>query len=238
MGLLHSFLTGYDRWRRRAHEFVGSARYSRPALDQLDLKLERHLDFDGGFFVEAGAHDGYAQSNTYYLERFRGWSGVLVEGIPALAALCRRNRPRSTVVQAALVAQAQPGDTVRMHFGGLMSAVAGALGSAEATAAHVRQGVAVQELPGTYEIAVPARTLSDVLDEAAPGREVDLLSLDVEGLEAAVLRGLDLRRHAPRFICVEARDRAEIEALLAPRYRLREVLVDHGARCDLLFART
>lgn len=238
MGLLHTVLLSYDRWRRRAYELARNPRYSRPALDGLDRKLERHLDFDGGFFVEAGAHDGYSQSNTYYLERFRGWSGVLVEGIPELAARCRANRPRATVVEAALVADARPGDKVTMHFGGLMSAVTGSLGSTAETEAHVRRGLAVQELRATYEVNVPARTLSQVLDEAALGREVDLLSLDVEGMEAAVLRGLDLRRHAPRFICVEVRNRAEIASLLAERYRLLEVLVDHGDRADLLFQRT
>lgn len=237
MSMLHDLLPGYRRWRRRAYEFAGNPRYSRPALDGLDLKLERHLDFDGGFFVEAGANDGYSQSNTYYLERIRGWRGVLVEGIPELAAQCRANRPRSVVVEAALVASAAPGETVTMHFSGLMSAVAGALGPGPATEEHIRRGLAVQRLAGTYAVNVAARTLSDVLDEAAPGREVDLLSLDVEGMEAAVLRGLDFRRHAPRFICAEVRNRPDIEAVLGERYRLQEVLVDHGERADLLYQR-
>src|SRR5438067_1783042 len=39
-------------------------------------------------FVEAGAHDGYTESNTYYLARFRGWSGVPVQAIPELYRQC------------------------------------------------------------------------------------------------------------------------------------------------------
>jgi hypothetical protein len=49
------------------------------ALDNLDVKLERYLDFDGGTFVEAGANDGVAQSNTLYFEWRRGWRGLLIE---------------------------------------------------------------------------------------------------------------------------------------------------------------
>jgi FkbM family methyltransferase len=225
------------RWRRRACETIGVSRYSRPALDQLDRKLERHLDRDGGFFVEAGANDGFTQSNTYYFERCRGWRGVLVEGIPALAAECRRNRPAAVVVEAALMASATPGQTVTMHYSGLMSAVENALGSAEATAEHISRGLAVQSLAATYAVEVRARTLTEVLEENCPAQEIDLLSLDVEGMEAGVLRGLDLARFAPRYLCVETRSRDEIQTILSARYRVAEILVDHGSRADLLWQR-
>ena len=222
--------------RRTACEALGNARYSRPALHQIDRKLERHLDFDGGFFVEAGANDGYLLSNTYYFEKMRGWSGVLVEPVPALAAECRRNRA-ARVFEAALVAVAEPGDTVELHFAGLMSTVAGALGNEMVTADHVAKGLAVQGLTGSYRLRVPARTLTGILDEARVAREIDLLSLDIEGGEPAALRGLDFKRHAPRFICVEARARAEIDALLAPRYHVAEVLAEAEAYQDVLYQR-
>jgi FkbM family methyltransferase len=223
------------RVRRTLCEAMGIARYSRPALHRLDRKLERHLDFDDGVFVEAGANDGVAQSNTYYFEKFRGWTGLLVEPVPALAAECRKNR-RGPVVEAALVATDGPGAMVDLHYAGLMSTVAGALGNAEATARHVQAGLALQQLPGTSCLRVPARTLSALLDEARIIRTIDLLSLDVEGAEPAALGGLDFIRHAPRFICVEARAPAAIAALLDTRYRLLEVLTDLGTHRDLLYA--
>jgi len=36
----------------------------------------------GGFYVECGAFDGERSSNTLYLERERGWTGLLVEMDP------------------------------------------------------------------------------------------------------------------------------------------------------------
>jgi FkbM family methyltransferase len=225
------------RARRGLFEALGSARYSRLGLHGLDRKLERHLDFDGGVFVEAGANDGVEQSNTYYLEKFRGWTGLLVEPVPALAEACRRNR-RVPVAEAALAAEEKPGATVEIHCAGLMSTVAGALGSAEATARHVALGLDVQPgLRGTRCERVPARTLSALLDETGITRAIDLLSLDVEGAEVAALRGIDYSRHAPRFICVEARDEAAIAAVLEPRYQVVEVLTDLGSHRDLLYAR-
>jgi len=234
-GLKRSY-RAVTRAGRSVCEALGVARFSRPALSSIDLKLERHLNIDGGYFIEAGANDGYRQSNTYYFEKIRGWSGLLIEPVPVLAAECRRNR-RGPVIEAALVAAAHPGETVELHFADLMSTVDGALATAEETARHVAQGLAVQHLAGGYRLRVPARTLSAILDEQGLSRSVDLLSLDVEGAEASALRGLDFARHAPRFICVEARDRAAIEAVLQPRYRLVETLTELGSHQDLLYVR-
>ena len=223
------------RARRTLCEAAGILRYSRPALDDLDRKLERHLDRDGGIFIEAGANDGVRQSNTYYFEKIRGWSGLLIEPVAELAAECRRNR-RSPVVEAALVAVEEPGAMVEIHVAGLMSTVTGALGGEDTTAAHVAAGLALQGLPDAGRRRVPARTLSGLIDEVGLAAPIDLLSLDVEGAELDALRGLDLARHASRFICVEARDPAPVAAILGSRYRLCEVLTASPTRSDLLFA--
>ncbi len=224
------------RARRAVCESLGIHRYSRPALYDLDRKLERHLDLDGGVFIEAGANDGVRQSNTYYFERIRGWSGLLIEPVPELAAECRKNR-RASVIEAALAATDVPGATVELHVAGLMSTVVGAMGDAAATDRHIAAALEIQKLVATRRIRVPARSLSALIDAAGFTRPIDLLSLDVEGAELMALRGLDLGRHAPRFICVEARQESEITALLAPRYELREVLTDVGTHRDLLFKR-
>lgn len=189
-------------------------RNPRPALNDLDRKLEPYLGFRNGFFIECGANDGYSQSNTYYLEKKLGWRGVLVEGIPELHRRCVRNRPNSRVFHAALVAPDFSDSTVTMHFADLMSVVDGSLGSAELQDQHLQDGVAVQKLDGRYTVEVPARTLGSILDEVEDLPPIDFFSLDVEGYEVNVLRGLGLERHRPRLILVEARFRAEVEELL------------------------
>ena len=47
---------------------------------------------------------------------------------------------------------------------------------------------------------------------------IDLLSLDLEGYEPSALRGLDLRRHTPKFIVIEAWNEPAIDDLLLGRY--------------------
>ena len=224
------------RWRRTVFERCGSARYSRPALNGLDRKLERYLHIDNGFFVEAGANDGFQQSNTYYFEKLRGWTGVLVEPVPELAAECRRNR-RGPVVEAALVAEDSPGATVPIRFAGLMSVLAHPTDSMVDPEQHVRTGLESQHLSTSYTVDVPARTLSSILDELGVTREIDLLSLDVEGAEIGVLRGIDWARHAPRFICIEVRQAEPLDALLFPRYERYEVLSEYDSYRDVLYKR-
>lgn len=210
-------------------ERLGSARYSRPALFELDRKLEAYLPERGGFFIEAGANDGYLQSNTYYFERIKGWTGLLVEPVPELYEACRRERPGSQVFNCALVPRDQDGRTVTITVGGLMSLVHGAQGSTEADRAHALAGTRGGHEPN-YDIEVPGRTLSSLLDEAGTG-EIDLLVLDVEGYEPEALAGLDLACHAPRFLLVEMLDpgraRSRIQRLIGDRYEFVEQLSPH-----------
>jgi FkbM family methyltransferase len=224
------------RWRlqraRRKRQAAGpDSPLVWPGLHGMDRKLNELLDQDGGFFVEAGGNDGFTQSNTYWLERFRGWRGILVEPMQELFEECRDERPDATVVRAALVPSDFDGDTVRMRFADLMSTVSGTHEDADRTELGTITG-----WRDAYEAEVPARTLSSILDETgAP--EVDLLSLDVEGYEPSVLRGLDLDRHAPRWILVEVHDiaagRPPIEDVLGDRYVLHGPL----SPLDLLYRR-
>ena len=202
---------------------------SRFALNDLDLKLERHLNFDGGTFVEAGANDGVAQSNTFYFEAFRGWRGLLIEPVPQLAQECRRYRPHAIVEPAALIAAGSEAEAVVLRYANLMSTIKGAMRTAEEEDAHIAGGCEVQRIE-TYELSVAAATLSSLLDKHGL-RNVDLLCLDVEGYELNALRGLDLSRHRPRFILVEARYRGEVHAHLSTDYQLIEELSFH----DLLY---
>lgn len=223
--------------RRSVFEWVGSDRYSHPALHDLDRKLIAHLPDGVGYFVEAGAYDGFIQSNTYWLERFRGWRGVLVEPVPHLYEQARRRRPGAHVVNCALVREGYAEDRVTMRYAGLMSLVVGAKGGAADEERHLRAGDMFGLDDVAYELIAPARTLTSVLDEAGAPSDFDLLSLDVEGFEAEVLRGLALNRYSPRFICVEMDDvglrRPQVEAVIGARYELVERLTPG----DLLYAR-
>lgn len=199
------------------------------ALDEIDRQVARHLRVEGGTFVEAGAHDGLTQSNTAMLEFSRGWTGLLVEPIPELASRCRGNRPGSVVEQAALVAADYPDQYIEMTYCNRSSIVEGGRGGPSADAEWLERCGRLPDQGSVqpYSLRVPARTLSSLL-AAHEMTHVDFLSLDLEGYEAAALRGLDFERHRPALVLIEvSRDRHAIEHALNPWYDEVAELSDH-----------
>lgn len=186
------------------------------ALNELDRKLSRYLDFDGGFFIEAGANDGIQQSNTLFFERHRKWTGLLIEPIPELANRCRVNRARCLVENAALTSFEDNRQTIEMRYCNLMSLVKGAMKTPQEELAHIEAGCRVQDIE-SRDVTVPAQRLSEILDRHKIER-IDLFSLDVEGFELNVLKGLDFDKHRPVHLLIEACYRQEIDSFLHPMY--------------------
>jgi FkbM family methyltransferase len=220
-----------QRWARRAWVRTvldrGRPLYHRvdpwTGLNGLDRKLVGYLPPGPGVFVEAGANDGIKQSNTYYLERKRNWSGVLVEPVPELAARCVRNRPGSKVAAVALVPPELHGQNVEIVDVDLMSVVHGSRSVGD-EAEHVAAGELVQGVR-RRTLSVPGRTLSSVLDEMRI-EQVDLLSLDLEGYEVQALYGLE-GRHRPSFVLVETQDVEAVADALGDAYRRVGLLSHH-----------
>ena len=202
----------------------------RPSLNNLDEKLSKYLNYENGYFVELGANNGYSQSNTFFLEYFKNWKGILIEGIEELSWLCNFLRLNSKVVHAACVDFLYPYDTITMRYANLMSIIKGAFKNEEADNQHIIKGMEFQNIKKSYEVEVPARTLTSILKEHNVNK-IDFLSLDVEGYEANVLRGLDFEIFQPKFICVEARFFEEVNNLLKNNYFIVEQLSHH----DYLF---
>lgn len=142
-----------------------------------------------GYFVEVGAYDPIFQSQTHHLELV-GWDGLLIEPVPDLADNLARGR-RAKVRQCACVA---PADAVHGRVG--------LLERRGNSTVHFDPHKVVNETV----IEVPAATLDTVLDEAGVER-VDFLSVDVEGAEPDVLRGITLSRYKPRLVLVDDTER-------------------------------
>lgn len=219
------------KYRRYFFEFLGSERYSRPYRRGVGKIIEKYLP-QNGFFLEVGANNGFSESNTYYLERFRNWQGILIEPIPHLYQECVKERPKSQVFNCALVSQDFPDNEIEMMYGHLMSLVTGAFDDDKIEAERV--AIAGRKLGFTpYKIKVPAKTLTSILDEANVDK-INFFSLDVEGFELNALQGLDFDKYRPEFMLVECLNEQsfqEIAAYISDYYDLFE----KASQVDYLF---
>jgi FkbM family methyltransferase len=160
-----------------------------------DYLLWHLFDFrPTGFFLDVGAHDGVALSNTKSFEE-AGWTGICVEPIPEMFEACRRVRRR--VVRAACVAGTRETVELRVDRSGLYAGI-------EADEAQALHGYQERRLgdPCFRTIRVPAMRAAALLSADDP--PIDFASIDVEGTEIDVLEGLDLTRNRPRVLVVEA----------------------------------
>ena len=200
-------------------------------LNEMDKVLERYLP-PNGFFVELGANDGIRQSNTLHLERYHGWVGVLIEPEIKNFEKCEKNR-KAKVVNAACVSFTYDKKTVPLIYSDLMTIASSGLETdILKPAEHAQLGISVQKDVSTYEFNAPALTLNSILKQHSTKNSIDFLSLDVEGAEIEVLKGVDHNQYRFDHCLIESRSEKKlIEYMQTNDYELIKKLSEH----DLLF---
>ena len=157
------------------------------------LAHECHLPARGTY-VDVGAGHPFRNSNTFGLY-LRGWSGVVIEPNPAHVALHRIVRPRDRVVEMG-VAEERASLTYYRFRNPDQNTF---------DPAFRDRSVAHGAVPAGERI-LPVAPLRDILDEAGLDGRIELMSVDCEGADLAVLRSADLSRHRPRWCVVEDLD--------------------------------
>ena len=203
-------------------------------LNNLDAKLINIIGHDQSFFVEIGANDGFTASNTKHLELFHNWQGVLIEPIPDQASRCRTHRRKTTkVFEAACVSFDYTDPTIELIYSDTMTIALGGVSDIIDREGHANSGIQfLSNALETYKFYAPARTMTSILEEAKSPSQMGLLSLDVEGGELEVLRGIDHARFRFDWILLESRNVDQIsEFLTLNSYQFYEKLGEH----DYLF---
>lgn len=152
-------------------------------------------DREGGFFLDVGAAWAVKASNTYYLEKNLGWTGIGIDALIDYASEWEELRPNSKFANY-LITDKSGGEGVfyKSESLGLSS---------------TKKGMAKGGLFGgssePEEIRVPMITLNDLLDQEGV-KKVDLVSMDIEGHEPNAFAGFDIERFAPELLVVEGKN--------------------------------
>jgi FkbM family methyltransferase len=157
-----------------------------------DVILQRvFADINDGCYLDVGASNPITDSNTYAMYK-RGWRGIALEPLP-FGPMWQKSRPDDLFLNVAV--GAEPGQvTLQVFRDSQISSVM------PETIAHWQRG---GHSPVTH-LRVPCVTLNEVLSQHLARRELHLVSIDVEGMEHEVLKGIDLRRYRPWVMVLEA----------------------------------
>ena len=172
--------------------------------------LEQDWPPEERYYFEAGANNGVSQSNTFQLDHYFGWRGVLVEPVTANFKKCQKYRS-AECINAALVSDSFKNKELSGQFSDKVltdrEEQDNGLG-AGCTQLHK------DEYPDLLK-TVPTITITEALIKNNAPKRLGFLSLDVEGHELESLRGLDFNIFRPRLICIEiTSDAQEIKNLL------------------------
>lgn len=183
---------------------------------QVDFLVNYVLDYErnglpkGGFFVDLACADGVHINNTYFLEKWLGWNGLLFEPNPGFWPEIDKHRT-SPLVKNAVSDEA--GQTIKFRIDN------GMLGGIVADDTDNSPAARGDELRDAEIIDVETTTLTAELDRIGAPTAIDFMSLDIEGAEMLAVRGLDLKKYRIRCAAIE-RPTPELDILLdAAGYR-------------------
>ncbi len=139
-----------------------------------------------GRYVDVGCHHPRRGSNTYGLYK-KGWSGILIdlEEIKVLANQLIRRRDK---VILAAVSDSEEWAEIFSD-------------KAYSTNTTIKKSVSIASEQSIGQ--VKTQTLTNILNQQNFQKKFELLSIDVEGVDLQVLKGLDLTSYQPQIICIE-----------------------------------
>lgn len=167
----------------------GSVKYSENAEEWIIRDFFQ--DAREGTFVDIGSADARVGSNTYFLESHLGWSGIAVDALAEYAPSYATLRPRTKFFS--LFVSDHSDATATMYVSRRYEQYSSA--TRDFTSQYTPADLAARE--------VPTVTLDDLLPRAGVTK-IDFLSMDIELSEPKALAAFDLRRYAPRLVCIEA----------------------------------
>jgi FkbM family methyltransferase len=184
-----------------------------------DLFLTHLLGYEceRGFYLDVGCFHPVTYSNTYIFYR-RGWRGVCIDANPDWSAAWARYRPRDRFVNAAIAPEPAAMVYVRDRRYPAMNRLL--------TENALAQTPLPPERFSTQRVT--AAPLPEVLRHHGVPRDFELLSMDCEGMDLAIIAATGFDEYRPRVVCVEDHQtsgRSDLQALIESRgYTLRAAL--------------
>jgi FkbM family methyltransferase len=157
-----------------------------------DLFVLNHFNnLRGGYFIEIGALNGITLSNTYLLEKNFEWKGICIEPSHDEYEKLVNNR-KCICIDKAVYSKSGLNLEFVQKYDGLLSGLKD----------HYDFNF-FSELPIQKTTIVETTTLTDILDTHNAPKYIEYLSIDTEGSEVEILKGIDFSKYTFGIINIE-----------------------------------
>jgi FkbM family methyltransferase len=175
-----------------------------------DLYIAKYFDPGyKGICIDIGATDGVELSNTYYFEQ-RGWKAICIEANPAMIPSLKRTRANAVHCAVGQYNNREVDFNIVTLAGGNQTAISGLELDQRLMQSHAFLS------PQVSIVKVQERTLDNIIADFDWVTHIDFISIDTEGTELDVLKGLDIHRWGVKIFCIENNyNDPEIEKYLA-----------------------
>lgn len=195
------------RWnllRRFVKEFVGMnpeketyrcVSYSQLGEDRMIYSYLKGINAETISYIDIGANHPYYLSNTALLdETFRIKKGVLVE--PSYELYCKLKKERKVICENIGVYGTRNMEEELTFY----------IMDADVLSSFDEEEVKKNEERGYKLIAtrkVSVMYINDLLEKHFRNDKIDVVSIDVEGMDNEIARAFDYEKYQPRIICIE-----------------------------------
>ncbi len=160
-----------------------------------------------GFFVDIGCYHPKKYSNTYMLYK-RGWRGINVDMEADKISTFKMVRPGDCNIVCPVSDRREEVTLFRFSKYGLGSTI--------------NRDFAVETNDEIFDKkTVETKTINEIIDDSPyRGKQIDVLSIDVEGMDFKVLKSLDFATYKPKIVIIEDHHRSINEVLETDIYKL------------------
>ena len=173
-----------------------------------DIKSQLYQDMFASFiigdkfektFFEFGATNGIDLSNSYTLERYLNWKGVLSEPSPQWHDELKKNRPYTNIISECIWSESNKELNFFVSDVGVLSSLENFKESDKIsmpgnTQARVKNG---------KNIIVKTISLNDVIEKQFNSKSPSYISIDTEGSEYEILKNFNFKKYKPLVFTIE-----------------------------------
>ena len=171
-----------------------------------------------GVFLDIGAHDGVALSNTYFFEKNKKWTGLCIEPMPLIYEKLSQNR--SCVLENCCISDKDGMLTFR-QITGYPEMLSGILDFFDDKHLN-RIEKEISIYGGSYkDIELPSKNINGLLQQYGID-QIDYCSIDTEGAEYKIIQSIDFEKIKIASFTVENNNKDNL---------VRDFLKKKGYRC-------